>query len=207
MSGSFWVTRHWRDLRSKSFKRAQVNESALTNTIENGLASLSLDWLILFCYDIFYIIEYRTQKGGCNMPVKTESADVVKAKKKLGKLIAKCRGDNMSQRRLAAEVGLPPSNMKYIEDGVNCPTAEVYSRLISVLNPSKKKRIELDQAYMIIRNTPPPDVCNRVKKDPHLMNLIRAMDDAPLTEAQAKQIMTLLGSFAIENTKGEYSNG
>ena len=113
----------------------------------------------------------------------------------------------MSQRQLAAAVGLSPSNMKYIEDGINCPTADVYSRIISVLNPLKKKHDELDQAYMIIRNTPPPDVCNRVKNDPHLMNVIRAMDDALLTESQAQQIMALLGSFASENIKGEQSNG
>lgn len=141
------------------------------------------------------------------MPARTESADVVKAKKKLGNLIAKCRGSIMSQRQLAAAVGLSPSNMKYIEDGINCPTADVYSRIISVLNPLKKKHDELDQAYMIIRNTPPPDVCNRVKNDPHLMNVIRAMDDALLTESQAQQIMALLGSFASENIKGEQSNG
>lgn len=141
------------------------------------------------------------------MPVKTENIDVVKAKKKLGALIAKCRGSNISQRKLAAAVGLSPSNMKYIEDGINSPTADVYSRIITVLKPSQKKRTELDQAYMIIRNTPPPDVCDRVKKDPHLMNVIRAMDDALLTEAQAQQIMALLGSFTSENSKGEHSNG
>lgn len=141
------------------------------------------------------------------MPVKTENIDVVKAKKKLGTLIAKCRGSDISQRKLAAEVGLSPSNMKYIEDGINSPTADVYSRIIAVLKPSKKKRTELDQAYMIIRNTPPPDVCDRVKKDPHLMNVIRAMDDALLTESQAQQIMALLSSFTSEKNKGEQSNG
>lgn len=141
------------------------------------------------------------------MPAKTENVDVVKAKKKLGALIAKCRGSNISQRKLAAAVGLSPSNMKYIEDGINSPTADVYSRIITVLKPSQKKRTELDQTYMIIRNTPPPDVCDRVKKDPHLMNVIRAMDDALLTEAQAQQIMALLGSFTSENSKGEHSNG
>lgn len=141
------------------------------------------------------------------MPVKTENIDVVKAKKKLGTLIAKCRGSDISQRKLAAAVGLSPSNMKYIEDGINSPTADVYSRIIAVLKPSKKKRTELDQAYMIIRNTPPPDVCDRVKKDPHLMNVIRAMDDALLTESQAQQIMALLSSFTSEKNKGEQSNG
>lgn len=141
------------------------------------------------------------------MPAKTENADLVKARKKLGTLITKCRGSNMSQRQLAAAVGLAPSNMKYIEDGINCPTAEVYSRLIFTLKPSTKNRTELDQAYMIIRNTPPPDVCDRVKKDPHLMKIIRAMDDALLTDSQAQQILALLSSFASENTKGEQSNG
>ena len=141
------------------------------------------------------------------MPAKTENADVVKARKKLGTLITKCRGSNMSQRQLAAAVGLAPSNMKYIEDGINCPTAEVYSKLIFTLKPSTKNRTELDQAYMIIRNTPPPDVCDRVKKDPHLMKIIRAMDDALLTDSQAQQILALLSSFASENTKGEQSNG
>lgn len=141
------------------------------------------------------------------MPAKTESTDVVKAKKKLGSLIVKCRGSNISQRKLAAAVGLSPSNMKYIEDGVNSPTADVYSRIITVLKPSKQKRTELDQAYMTIRKTPPPDVCDRVKNDPHLMNIIREMDDAPLTEAQAQQLKALLGSFKLEKNKGEQSNG
>lgn len=141
------------------------------------------------------------------MPAKTEGSDVLNTKKKLGSLIAKCRGKTMSQRQLATAVGLPPSNMKYIEDGINCPTADVYSRLIRVLNPSPKKRAELDQAYMVIRNTPPPDVCDRVKKDTRLINAIRAMDDTPLTEAQAQQLVALLASFTIENSKGEQSNG
>lgn len=137
------------------------------------------------------------------MPVKHDDIDVKKAKKRLGSLIKKYRGKNMSQRQLALKIGLAPSNMKYIEDGINSPTADVYSRIISVLNLSESKLNELDQAYMIIRNTPPPDVCDRVKKDPHLMNVIRTMDDALLTESQAQQIMALLGSFVSENSKGE----
>ena len=139
------------------------------------------------------------------MPAKTEGADVLKAKKKLGKLISKCRENKMSQRQLANAVGLSPSNMKYIEDGINCPTAEIFSKLIRELNPSQKKRDELDQAYMIIRNTPPPDVCERVKKDSHLISIIRAMEDTPLTESQAQQIMAVLNSF--DNYKGDKNNG
>jgi hypothetical protein len=47
--------------------------------------------------------------------------DIEKAKSKLGIEIAKSRG-KLSQRKLAQAVGLPPSNMKYIEDGVNAPS-------------------------------------------------------------------------------------
>ena len=141
------------------------------------------------------------------MPVTRDHNDAIRAKKKLGTLIRKCRGSNISQRQLAVAVGLSPSNMKYIEDGVNCPTADVYSKLISVLNPSAKKRVELDRAYMAIRHTPPPDVCDRVRNDPCLMNVIRAMDDAPLTESQAQQLKVLISSFASENREGELNNG
>ena len=83
----------------------------------------------------------------------------------------------------------------------------MYSKIVSTLNPTSKKRAEMDRAYMIIRNTPPPDVCDRVRKDPLLMNAIRAMDGAPLTESQALQVTTLFASFALENSKGEQHNG
>ncbi len=41
-----------------------------------------------------------------------------RAKQNLGSLIMRCRG-TLSQSQLAKRVGLPRSNMKYIEDGVN----------------------------------------------------------------------------------------
>ena len=52
----------------------------------------------------------------------------------LGLLIRDCRG-TLSQSQLAKRVGLPRSNMKYIEDGVNAPTADVYDKLIKELKP------------------------------------------------------------------------
>ena len=140
------------------------------------------------------------------MPVKAESVQVKKAKQRLGKLITECRGE-MSLRQLANKIGLSPSNMKYIEDGVNCPTAEVYSKLIEALNPLPQKRNAMDQAYMLIRNAPPPDGCDRVRKDPNLLKAIRSMDDIPLTNAQTKQLCELLASFTTQNTKGEEKDG
>lgn len=138
------------------------------------------------------------------MPAKAESADVVRAKKKLGTLIAKCRGKNMSQRRLAEAVDLPPSNMKYIEDGINCPTANVYSKLISVLKPSPIKRTELDQAYMTIRKTPPPDVCELLISNPNLITILRSMEDAKLNK---KEMNSVLASIVQMKKKGETDNG
>ena len=127
------------------------------------------------------------------MPTKPKGSDIVKRKKELGLLISKCRGKTMSQRQLAAAIGLSPSNMKYIEDGVNCPTAAVYSRLIIILNPSNEQRAKLDKAYMIIRNAPPPDVSDRVIKDQNLIKLIRALGDTVITDTQINQIIELLG--------------
>ena len=49
----------------------------------------------------------------------------------LGKIIAKLRMDkNVSLRQMAQGINIPPSNLTYIEDGRNVPTADVYSRII-----------------------------------------------------------------------------
>ena len=54
-----------------------------------------------------------------------ENHNIKAAKTKLGKSIKKLREQKgYSQRELARAVDLPPSNMKYIEDGVNAPSPE-----------------------------------------------------------------------------------
>lgn len=74
------------------------------------------------------------------MPKKNEAdKDAAKLKRKLGALISKRRGD-MSQRQLAKAINIPPSNLKYIEDGVNAPTADVYARIADILWPDIKSR-------------------------------------------------------------------
>lgn len=70
--------------------------------------------------------------------------------KELGQLIRDCRG-TLSQSKLAKKVGLPRSNMKYIEDGVNAPTAEVYEKLIDTLKPDPEIHAKMDALYMAIR--------------------------------------------------------
>ena len=82
----------------------------------------------------------------------------------LGLLIRDCRG-TLSQSQLAKRVGLPRSNMKYIEDGVNAPTAEVYDKLIKELKPDLQARQRMDRLYMAIRKVPPPDICRTITQN------------------------------------------
>ena len=78
---------------------------------------------------------------------------IEKAKKALGKAIKDRRGER-SLRNLADAVGLSPSNLTYIEQGKNAPTAEVYEKLIAELHPSPKQQAKMDQQYMLIRQVP-----------------------------------------------------
>ena len=95
--------------------------------------------------------------------------------KELGQIIRDCRG-TLSQSQLAKRVGLPRSNMKYIEDGVNAPTAEVYDRLIKELKPDLQMRQCMDCLYMAIRKVPPPDVCRTITQNMDLVDAMRKLE-------------------------------
>lgn len=126
------------------------------------------------------------------------------AKKNLGALIARCRGE-LSQSQLAKKVGLPRSNMKYIEDGVNAPTAEVYEKLVQELKPDSKTQRRMDHLYMAIRKIPPPDVCRTITQNKDLVDAMRKLDGCNLTPDQVKSISALFASFQ-ENREGETHN-
>ncbi|MFV0518247.1 MAG: hypothetical protein ACK5MV_12700 [Aminipila sp.] len=128
---------------------------------------------------------------------------VEKAKKQLGKEIVKCRGETRSQRNLASAVGLPPSNMKYIEDGVNAPTGDVYAKIIQELKPQLKQQKKMDQLYIIIRNVPPPDVCEIINCNQDLFNIIRILGVKQLSKDQLETTRKLFESFNENNLKGE----
>jgi transcriptional regulator with XRE-family HTH domain len=97
-----------------------------------------------------------------------------KKKKELGKLIRDLRESReISLRSLADAVGLSPSNLSYIEKGVNAPTGEVYLKIIENINPGKKAYQKMDELYMAIRNLPPPDICELLMKNPELIEQIR----------------------------------
>lgn len=128
------------------------------------------------------------------------------AKKKLGKIISKCRL-KMSQRNLAKLVGLSPSNMKYIEDGVNAPTAEIYAAIIKNIKPDKESNDEMDRLYSVIRGTPPPDVCDIVLRQKGMNDTLRIIEGQELSVQQMEDLQKLLTSFITEPARGESQNG
>ena len=135
-----------------------------------------------------------------------ESAEIIKAKQQLGEKIKKLREskkETLSLRKLANLVNLPPSNMKYIEDGVNAPTAEVYDAIIRNLKPKDKLHAEMDRLYTIIRGTPPPDVCDIVRKNNGMNDALRIVKDQELSAQQIASLKALLTSFKTETVRGE----
>ena len=118
----------------------------------------------------------------------------------LGLLIRDCRG-TLSQSQLAKRVGLPRSNMKYIEDGVNAPTAEVYDKLIKELKPDMQTRQRMDRLYMAIRKVPPPDICRTITQNKDLVDAMRKLEGCNLTPDQIKSVTALFASFR-ENREG-----
>ena len=124
------------------------------------------------------------------------------AMKQLGKLITEIRGER-SLRKVAEPSGIPASQLQYIERGSMAPTAEVYPKLLDTLHPDKNQRAKMDQLYMTIRKTPPPDVCELLINNPNLIAVLRTMKGAQLSK---NEIDTLLKSIA-QKKKGETDNG
>lgn len=105
---------------------------------------------------------------------KKNFAQQSKEKIAFGKLICKLRiKEDFSLRKLAEAIGLPASNLSYIENGVNSPTAEIYNKIINVLRPKKEEHEKLDKLYGQIRKVPPPDICEILLKNPSLYDEIR----------------------------------
>ena len=132
--------------------------------------------------------------------------DMRKQKCRLGSLIKACR-DTLSQRKLAAQVGLVPSHMKAIEDGIHAPTPEVYDKLIAILKPGEAMRSEMDTLYMEIRKLPPPDICAWIVDNPCMIRAIRRIPDVQLTFEYYDMIDTLFQAIEKEQaSKGKKHN-
>ena len=95
-------------------------------------------------------------------------------KEELGQLIKfnrKAKGE--SQRGLAKAIDLPNSNLKYIEDGINAPSPEVYKNIILLLKPNDEDRGRMDYLYSQIRGTPLPDICEFIIENNEVFESIR----------------------------------
>ena len=126
-----------------------------------------------------------------------------RAMKQLGEMITECRGTR-SLRKIAEPSGIPASQLQYLEKGIMAPTADVYPKLLNVLNPSEKQRTKMDHLYMAIRKTPPPDICDLIINNQNLIPVLRAMEGAVLTSEKMKALLT---AIAQENRKGDTDNG
>lgn len=140
-----------------------------------------------------------------------ESAFIKQQKLLLGQAIKAIRTDDergyVSLRKLEVAVGIPASNIKYIEDGVNAPSPEAYEAIVKELNPTDTERKELDRLYSLIRGTPPPDVCKIICANAELNDSLRVLEDQTLTKEQIAEVTALLTSFKIHTTEGAATNG
>ena len=120
----------------------------------------------------------------------------IKEKISLGELISKLRQEKkISLRRFAELIGLPPSNLSYIEKGINVPSAEIYQRIVDKLDPSEQEHKKLDELYIIIRNVPPPDVCGVLLQNIELGEKIKLLSNIQLTSTQLESIEKLFLKF------------
>ena len=119
-------------------------------------------------------------------------------KEALGTLIRNLRiGKGISLRKFAKAIGLPPSNVTYIENGNNVPTAEVYIKIAGVLQPDAYSKGILDDLYSRIRNIPPPDICSILLQNKELGEKLMMLKDVQLSKEQLINIEELFSSFRV----------
>ena len=131
-------------------------------------------------------------------------------KQALGQAIKAVRTDDnrgyISMRKLADAIRIPVSNLKYIEDGVNAPSPEVYRAIIENLPVTETELREMDLLYSEIRGTPPPDVCKIVCTNFQLNDALRLIGDDVLTTEQVAEITALIASYKPVNNEGATTN-
>ena len=156
---------------------------------------------------MFCVTEHRTKER--RSILSREIDNKKELKEELGQLIKlnrKAKGE--SQRGLAKAIDLPNSNLKYIEDGVNAPSPEVYKNIIQLLKPGDKDLRRMDYLYSQIRGTPPPDICEFMLANNEIFYSIRK-NKCRLTRTQTEKLNTLLEAFAKESIDNmeEINNG
>ncbi len=115
-------------------------------------------------------------------------------KQQLGAMLTFCRGKR-SLREIARAIGIPASNLSYIEKGVNAPSPEVYEKIIAELKPFEKEQQEMDILYSHIRGLPPPDVCEILVSNNELNKSLRLLGDKRISKDMLVQINKLFASL------------
>lgn len=117
-------------------------------------------------------------------------------KNTFGKLISDLRTEKgLSLRKFANAIGLSPSNMTYIEKGVSIPTAEIYTKILNVLNPKTEDKTKMDKLFCQVRKIPTPEVCQVILNNYGLGEKITKIGNTTLTAAQLKLVEELFESF------------
>lgn len=140
-----------------------------------------------------------------------EMAAIKELKVSLGQALKAIRTDvergYIPMRRLADAIHIPASNLKYIEDGVNAPSPDVYIALLENLPVTDTEQQELDLMYSAIRGTPPPDVCRIICTNHELNDALRLIGDDVLSGEQIAEITALIASYKVPKTEGAATNG
>lgn len=92
--------------------------------------------------------------------------------------------------------------MKYIEDGINAPSSEIYRKIIEAIHPNNGKRNIMDSLYIEIRGTPPPDICKFLIENRGIYTSIRNIRNK-LSTIQLTKLNNLLKDFSKENNNQE----
>lgn len=129
------------------------------------------------------------------MPKKNFS-NQTEEKNALGKLIFNLRNQKgITLRKFANSINLHPSNMSYIERGINIPTSEVYQKILEKLDPNIKIKKEMDMLFCKIRKIPTPEVCQVILNNYQLGERIKSIGDKILTKEQLNLVEELFKSF------------
>ncbi len=115
-------------------------------------------------------IEQKEKRSISNQEIDNKK-ELKEELEQLIKFNRKAKGE--SQRGLAKAIDLPNSNLKYIEDGINAPSPEVYKNIILLLKPNDEDRGRMDYLYSQIRGTPPPDICEFIIENDEVFESIR----------------------------------
>lgn len=123
-------------------------------------------------------------------------------KRILGKWIRQLRQGKtppLSQRKLALAVEITNASLSSIENGMIFPSEELLLKLVEQLQPTLSKREEIFAFYARARETIPPDINAKLRKEPKLCKMVRQIVEAGLTDEQIDEVNQYIRKLANVN--------